>query len=161
MPLACSRCLVRQLRKRGRSSERDGRRLFGSSKQDVVGDVGTTLWVLMGTIGIVLLMACANVANLLLVRADARRQEFAIRAALGARWTRVARQLLVESLTLGVLGGALGLGARLRAACACWWRSGPRTCRGCRKSRSTRVVLGFAVIDFSRRQGCCSGSSRS
>ncbi|MGH9199691.1 MAG: FtsX-like permease family protein [Vicinamibacterales bacterium] len=79
-------------------------------KQDVVGDVGRTLWVLMGTIAIVLLMACANVANLLLVRAAARQHELAIRAALGARWTRVARQLLVESLTLAVLGGALGVG---------------------------------------------------
>ena len=79
-------------------------------RDDVVGDVGATLWVLLGTIGLVLLMACANVANLLLVRADARRQEFAIRAALGARWTRTARSLLVESLTLAVLGGVLGLG---------------------------------------------------
>jgi putative ABC transport system permease protein len=79
-------------------------------KQDVIGDVGRTLWVLMVTIGLVLLMACANVANLLLVRADSRRQEFAIRAALGARWTRMARALLVESLTLAVLGGALGVG---------------------------------------------------
>jgi predicted permease len=78
-------------------------------KQDVVGDVGRTLWVLMGAIAVVLLMACANVANLLLIRADARRQEFAVRAALGARWTRVARQLLVESLSLAVLGGALGV----------------------------------------------------
>jgi predicted permease len=80
-----------------------------SLKQDVIGDVGRTLWILLGAIGIVLLMACANVANLLLVRADARRQEFAIRAALGASWTRIARQLLVESLTLAVLGGALGI----------------------------------------------------
>src|SRR5688572_2301683 len=78
-------------------------------KRDVVGDVGQTLWVVMGTVGIVLLMACANVANLLLVRADARRQEFAIRAALGACWTRVARALLFESLTLAGLGGALGV----------------------------------------------------
>jgi predicted permease len=78
-------------------------------KQDVVGDVRATLWVLMGTIGLVLLMACANVANLLLIRANARQQEFAIRAALGARWTRVARALLVESLTLTVLGGVLGV----------------------------------------------------
>ena len=78
-------------------------------KQVVVGDVGPTLWVLMGTIAIVLLMACANVANLLLVRAESRRQEFAIRAALGAGWTRVARSLLVESMLLAVIGGALGL----------------------------------------------------
>jgi predicted permease len=81
-----------------------------SFKQDVVGDIGATLWVLMGAIGIVLLLACANVANLMLVRADARRKEFAIRAALGAGWTVVARQLLVESLTLAVLGGVLGVG---------------------------------------------------
>jgi putative ABC transport system permease protein len=79
-------------------------------KQDVVGDIGRTLWVLMGAIGVVLLMACANVANLQLVRAAAREQEFAIRAVLGARWMRVARHLLVESLTLAVLGGALGVG---------------------------------------------------
>ena len=79
-------------------------------KGDVVGDIGTTLWVLMGTIGSVLLIACANVANLLLVRAEGRQQELAIRAALGASWGRIAREILLESLTLGVLGGVLGLG---------------------------------------------------
>jgi predicted permease len=79
-------------------------------KQDVVGDVGAVLGVLMGTVGLVLLIACANVANLLLVRAEGRHQELAIRAALGAGWGRLARDLLAESLVLGVAGGALGLG---------------------------------------------------
>jgi len=78
-------------------------------KQELVGDIGSVLWVLMGTIGIVLLIACANVANLLLVRADGRQQELAIRAALGAGWGQIARELLMESLALGVLGGAFGL----------------------------------------------------
>ena len=79
-------------------------------KQDVVGDVGQVLWVLMGGISIVLLIACANVANLLLVRAEGRQQELTVRVALGASWYRIGRQLLVESLALGILGGALGLG---------------------------------------------------
>jgi predicted permease len=78
-------------------------------KKDVVGDVGSVLRVLMGALGLVLLLVCANVANLVLVRAQSRRQEFAIRAALGAGWERIARELMVESLTLGILGGALGL----------------------------------------------------
>jgi predicted permease len=78
-------------------------------KQDVIGDVGPTLWMLMATIALVLLMACANVANLMLVRAESRREEFATRAALGATRIRVARELLVESMMLAVIGGALGL----------------------------------------------------
>ncbi|HYZ85143.1 MAG TPA: FtsX-like permease family protein [Bryobacteraceae bacterium] len=78
-------------------------------KKDVVGDVGSVLTVLMGALGLVLLLVCANVANLVVVRAQSRRQEFAIRAALGAGWGRIARELLVESLTLGILGGALGV----------------------------------------------------
>ena len=79
-------------------------------KADVIGDVGSVLWLLMGTIGVVLVIACANVANLLLVRAETRRQEFTLRAALGAGWSHIARHLLVESLALASLGGALGVG---------------------------------------------------
>jgi predicted permease len=78
-------------------------------KQDVVGDVGNTLWVLMGSIGMVLLIACANVANLLLVRMEGRRQELAIRTALGASWRQIAAELLFESGVLGFMGSALGL----------------------------------------------------
>ncbi len=79
-------------------------------KQDVVGDIGAVLKILMGALALVLLLVCANVANLVQVRAQARGQEFAIRAALGAGWGRIVRELLVESLALGVLGGAMGLG---------------------------------------------------
>jgi predicted permease len=78
-------------------------------KQDVVGNISGTLWLLMGTIGIVLMIACANVANLLLVRAEARQQELAVRAALGAGRGRIVRALLIESLLLGFMGGAFGL----------------------------------------------------
>jgi predicted permease len=78
-------------------------------KQDVVGDVGNVLWVLMGSIAMVLLVACANVANLLLVRVEGRRQELAIRSALGAGWKRITGDLLIESAVLGALGAAIGL----------------------------------------------------
>jgi predicted permease len=78
-------------------------------KQDVVGDIGNVLWVLMGSIAGVLLIACANVANLMLVRVEGRRQELAIRAALGAGWRRIAGELLFESVILGLLGSLLGL----------------------------------------------------
>jgi putative ABC transport system permease protein len=78
-------------------------------KEHVIGDIGSLLWVLMGTIGIVLLIACANVANLLLVRAEGRQHELAIRAALGAGWQRIAGDLMLESVALGVAGGLLGI----------------------------------------------------
>lgn len=77
--------------------------------RDVIGDVGKLLWVLMGSIGVVLLIACANVANLLLVRAEVRHHELAVCAALGASPWRIAKQFLLESAVLGALGSAMGL----------------------------------------------------
>ncbi|MGE3342852.1 MAG: ADOP family duplicated permease [Vicinamibacterales bacterium] len=121
---------------------------YGSSlrpfKQDVIGGVGTTLSVVMGAAAIVFLMACANIANLLLLRADARIQEFAIRTALGARWTRLAREVVVECLILACAGGLLGVGLasgglRLLAA------YGPPDLPRLAEISMDGVTLGFAL----------------
>ena len=81
-----------------------------SLTEDVAGEVRDTLWIVFGMTSLVLLIACANVTNLFLVRAEGRRREFGIRAALGAGWRRIARVMLLESIILGILGGILGLG---------------------------------------------------
>jgi predicted permease len=78
-------------------------------KEDVIGNVSAVLWVLMGSISIVLLVACANVANLLLVRVESRRQELAIRYALGAGRGHIAGSILIESLILGLAASIVGL----------------------------------------------------
>jgi predicted permease len=81
-----------------------------SLKQQVIGNIAQVLWVVMATLGLVMLIACTNVANLLLVRAESRQQELSIRAALGAGRGRIARELLFESLILGLLGGIFAIG---------------------------------------------------
>ncbi len=118
-------------------------------QKDLVGDLGNVLWLLMGTIGMVLLIACANVANLLLVRAEGRQQELAIRAALGAGSGRIAGELLYESLTLGLMGGALGVGfayAGLRGLVALAPADLPRLDAISIDARGLLFTLGVSVL---------------
>ncbi len=117
-------------------------------RQDVVGRIEQGLWVVMGTMGIVLLIACANVTNLLLVRAEARERELAVRAALGAGWGQIVRQLLVESLALGLLGGLLGAAiaaALLKAVVAIGPASLPRLNEISMDGRTAGFALGVSL----------------
>jgi predicted permease len=90
-------------------TNKDNGAAVGPLKQRVIGEIGPTLWMLLGAVAFVLLIACVNVGNLMLARASGRTREFAIRAALGAGWWRLVRQSLTESLLLSVAGGGLGV----------------------------------------------------
>ncbi len=113
-------------------------------KQDFVGDIGKVLWVLLGTVGIVLVIACANVANLFLVRSEGRQQEVAVRTALGAARSQIARQFLLESVVLGLLGGLAGLGLAFGGVRLLTWM-GPETLPRLNEISLDSTVLGFTL----------------
>jgi predicted permease len=111
-------------------------------KQELVANVRTMLWVLFGAVSFVLLIACANVAGLLLARSASRQNEFAVRAALGAARGRLITQLLVESLFLGLAGGALGI------ALARWALAGVTRMTALDMPRTAEIHLDEGVLLF-------------
>jgi predicted permease len=122
---------------------------FRSLKQEVIGNISSMLWLVMSTVGVVLLIACANIANLLLVRAESRQQELSIRAALGASRGRIARQLLLESVVVSLAGGVFAVGvahAGLQLLAAAGAADLPRLSEISLDARSLGFTLMLAVF---------------
>jgi predicted permease len=118
-------------------------------KQQVIGNVAGALWIVMATIVLVLLIACANLANLLLVRAESRQLELSIRSALGAGRFRIVRELLIESLTLALIGGVLAVAvayAGLRLLVAMGPANLPRLAEISLDARSIAFTFALALL---------------
>ncbi|HWZ29345.1 MAG TPA: ABC transporter permease [Gemmatimonadales bacterium] len=120
-------------------------------KEQVIGDASRPLVILLGAVGFVLLIACANVGGLLLARAAGREREIAVRTALGASSTRLARQLLTESILLSLMGGVLG------AVIATWGLQGLRTFAPASLPRVADVTLDGRVLAFTLATSLLSG----
>ena len=136
--------LPRSLHCPEQTEDESAARRRGRLKDTFVRDLGDVLGVMTGTIALLLLIACANVANLQLVRTDRRARELAIRAAVGAGWRRIAGSVLVESVVLALVGGAAGLALAAAALPPCSCFSAPNLPTVLRISIDPRVVA-FAI----------------
>src|SRR5690606_36245557 len=126
-------------------SQKNHRLRYDGLQDDMIGGMRTAIWLLQGAVGFVLLIACANLANLLLARAESRQREFAIRSALGAGRATILRQFLTEGVLLSLMGGVVGaaLGyAGLRALIAADPESVPRSA----EIALDPTVLAFTVV---------------